>query len=136
MADDGPTGHEPGSTRISDDDMRAMLAKAGRYTLVLLKATPSLQRPEVDAIIWEHGRRNFALRAEGVLAVVCPVADDTELSGIGIFDATPEETARIMDADPGVKAGIFTYEVHPVRGLPGDRIPPATAPPAPGEPAP
>jgi len=34
--------------------------------------------------VWEHGRRNFSLRAE---------------------------------------AGIFTYEVHPTRSFPGDRLP-------------
>jgi hypothetical protein len=29
----------------------------------------------------------------------------------------------IMDGDPGVQAGIFTYEVHPVRSFPGDALP-------------
>jgi hypothetical protein len=28
-----------------------------------------------------------------------------------------------MDADPGVLAGIFTYEIHPVRGFPGSGLP-------------
>jgi hypothetical protein len=28
-----------------------------------------------------------------------------------------------MDEDPGVKAGIFTYEVHPTCSFPGDRLP-------------
>ena len=28
-----------------------------------------------------------------------------------------------MDDDPGVQAGVFTYEVHPVRGFPGDGLP-------------
>jgi len=27
-----------------------------------------------------------------------------------------------MDADPGVRAGIFTYDVHPVRGFPGSAL--------------
>jgi len=36
---------------------------------------------------------------------------------------TPEEVVRIMDEDPAVKAGIFTYEVHPIRGFPGDSLP-------------
>jgi hypothetical protein len=58
-----------------------------------------------------------------VLAIVCPIVDDSEWSGLGIFDATPEEVARIMDDDPAVEAGIFTYEVHPIRGFPGDSLP-------------
>jgi hypothetical protein len=28
-----------------------------------------------------------------------------------------------MDEDPGVKAGIFVYEVHACRGFPGDCLP-------------
>jgi YCII-related domain len=110
-------------TLITDDFMREMLAKSRTYTVVLLKATPRRQAPEANAIIWEHGRRNFALRAEGVLAIVCPVTDDSGWSGVGIFDAPVDEVIRIMDEDPGVKAGIFTYEVHPVRGFPGSCLP-------------
>jgi len=28
-----------------------------------------------------------------------------------------------MGDDPGVAAGVFTYEVHPCRGFPGDALP-------------
>jgi len=28
-----------------------------------------------------------------------------------------------MDGDPGVQAGVFEYEVHAVRGFPGDMLP-------------
>jgi len=28
-----------------------------------------------------------------------------------------------MDTDPGVMAGIFTYEVHNIRSFPGDSLP-------------
>lgn len=108
---------------ISDDFMRDMLAKSQTYTVVFLKATSRQRTPEVDAIIWEHGRRNFALRADGVLSIVCPVVDDSEWAGIGIFNATVEEVARIMEDDPGVRAGVFTYEVHPIRSFPGDALP-------------
>jgi len=81
------------SSPISDDLMRDMLTKSQTYTVVLLKATLRQRTPEVDAIIWEHGRRNFALRAEGVLSIVCPVVDNSEWAGIGIFNATVEEVA-------------------------------------------
>jgi hypothetical protein len=113
---------------ITDEYMRDMLTKSRPYSVVLLRSTAGRQEPGADAIVWEHGRRNFMLRADGLLAIVCPVTDGSEWAGIGIFDATPEETARIMDEDPGVRAGVFTYEVHPVRGFPGDSLPsPAAA---------
>jgi uncharacterized protein YndB with AHSA1/START domain len=108
---------------LSDDAMRARLASASAYTAVLLHRTETFVRPAVNPIIWEHGRRNMALAEAGVLAVVLPVADETELSGLGVFAATPEETVDIMDDDPGVRAGIFTYEMHPVRGFPGASLP-------------
>lgn len=67
--------------------------------------------------------RNFRLRAEGVLSVVCPVVDSGEVKGLGIFNASVEETRRIMDGDPGVQVGIFSYEAHLCRGFPGDALP-------------
>jgi hypothetical protein len=37
--------------------------------------------------------------------------------------AEPDETKRMMDDDPGVKAGVFVYEVHACRSFPGDALP-------------
>jgi hypothetical protein len=54
---------------------------------------------------------------------VCPILDDSPWAGIGIFNATDEQTRRIMDDDPGVRVGVLTYEVHPIRSFPGDRLP-------------
>jgi hypothetical protein len=110
-------------TDITDDFMHDMLSRSKTYSLLVLRATPKRQEPGADAIVWEHGRRNFSLRSDGVLAIVCRIVDDSEWSGLGIFDATPEEVVRIMAEDPAVEAGIFTYEVHPIRGFPGDGLP-------------
>lgn len=108
---------------ITDEFMRERLTQTKAYTLVLLRKTEKLVRPDADPIIWEHGRRNFSLREDGMMPIVCPVNDGSDLSGIGIFDTTPEEAARIMDGDPGVQAGIFSYEVHPTRTFPGSTLP-------------
>lgn len=108
---------------ISDEYMRQMLPAAREYCAVILKATAKRREPGVEKIVWEHGRRNFALRAEGVLAIVCPVNDGSDVTGIGVFTTSLEETKKIMDEDPGVQAGVFTYEAHVCRGFPGDRLP-------------
>ena len=108
---------------MTDDDMRAALATTKAYTAVLLHHGPSYGSPDTAAVVWEHGRRNFELRAAGQLAIVLPVRDDSTLSGIGIFALDEAETRAVMDADPGVVAGIFTYEVHPTRSFPGDALP-------------
>jgi hypothetical protein len=108
---------------ISDDDMRSMLPTAKAFSVVLLQAGPRYGTEGADKILWEHGRRNFALRAAGLLSVVCPVPDDSPLCGVGIFDLTVEEATEVMDGDPGVQAGVFTYEVHPCRSFPHDALP-------------
>ena len=110
-------------TTITDEVMREALARTKPYSLMILKSGP--RRGETDAarIIWEHGRRNLALRAEGKLAIVCPVTSASDICGIGIFNTEPDETKRIMDDDPGVKAGVFVYEVHACRSFPGDVLP-------------
>ena len=68
-------------------------------------------------------KRNFLLRARGLLPIVCPITDGSELAGIGIFNADVEEAKSIMDQDPAVKEGIFVYEAHPCRSFPGDCLP-------------
>lgn len=77
----------------------------------------------VEKIIWEHGRRNFALRADGVLPIVCPVSDGSDIAGIGVLNTSVEEAQKIMDEDPGVQAGVFVYEIHPCRSFPGSSLP-------------
>ena len=110
-------------TIITDEFMRESRAKTKNYSIVILKAGPNRHVDGVEKIIWEHGRRNFALRADGVLSIVCPVTDGSDVAGIGIFNATVEEVKKIMDEDPGVEAGVFVYEIHPCRGFPGDSLP-------------
>jgi hypothetical protein len=111
------------ATTITDDQMRAMLPTAKQYTAVILKDGPNRHVDGRDAIVWEHGRRNFALRADGLLSIVCPVGDDSEVCGLGIFNLSVDETRKVMDDDPGVRAGVFVYEAHPCRGFPGDALP-------------
>jgi hypothetical protein len=108
---------------ISDETMRARLARARPYTAAVLRATERLVRPDVDPVIWEHGRRNMALQQAGLMPIVCPVRDESEWAGIGILTVSPERAAEIFTQDPGVKAGIFTFDVHPVAGFPGSTLP-------------
>ncbi len=108
---------------ITDETMRARLSGAQAYTAVVLRTTATFTRPDVDPIVWEHGRRNMALTDAGLLPIVLPVNDDTGVAGIGIFALTPQDTTTVMNDDPGVRAGIFSYHAHPVRGFPGSALP-------------
>ena len=108
---------------ITDEQMNTRLAQTREYTLLILTATPRTFAAESGPIIWEHGRRNMALRADGVLSIVCPVTDEREVAGIVIFNAYADEVGQIMERDPAVESGVLTYEVHPVRGFPSDTLP-------------
>jgi hypothetical protein len=103
------------------------------FTAVVLKAGPKFEMPGpnrssgVASIIYAHGKRNYALYLAGLLPIVCPVADGSGVCGISIFDASPQDVDQILAGDPGVQAGVFTYEIHPTRTFPGNCLPGAEA---------
>ena len=108
---------------ITDEYMQQMLAKTKTYTLMILKPGPNVQRPDIRQIIWEHGRNNFKLRAEGLLSIVCPVALESDIVGIGIFNAEEDVVRERLKEDPAIEEGVFTFELLPVRSFPGDSLP-------------
>ena len=120
---------DAGLPEISEDEFTAVREAARPYTVMILKAGPNFRMPgpdrddEVTGIIMAHGKRNVALMKAGLMPIVCPIADGGGLTGIGVFDTGPEEAERIMAEDPGVKAGVFTYEVHASRSFPGSTLP-------------
>ena len=111
------------STSYTDEMMRERLAQAAPYTLVVLRTTDKFGMDGTDKIIWEHGRRNMALQADGVMPIVCPVGDQTGLAGIAIFVDDADTVRSIMDDDPAIQAGVLSYTVHPCRGFPGSALP-------------
>ena len=108
---------------ITDEFMMSMLSKTKQYTLVVLKAGPQINHPDFNTLLWEHARRNFALREEGLLCIVCPVSDESDLKAIGLFKADYLTTKQLMEEDICVQAGIFTFEIHSTKSFPGDRLP-------------
>jgi hypothetical protein len=109
--------------RITDEYMREMLKTTQPYTIVILHRTPMREEPGADEIVWEHGRRNFELRRDGVLCIVGQVErDDSDVAGICVFSTDAERTREVMDGDPAVKAGIFVYKTHLNQSFPGDAL--------------
>ncbi len=70
-----------------------------------------------DATELEHQRRMVSLRANGVIAILCPVTSDT-LAGVAIMNVPPEEANEIMNDDPCIRARMIVLEVHPMPQLP------------------
>jgi hypothetical protein len=108
---------------MTDEQMRARLAEAKPYTVVILKRGPNYHSEDARSVIWEHGRRNMELQGAGLLPIVCPVVDDTDVSGVGILTVDAAAAAEIMNEDPGVRAGVFSYDLHDVRSFPGSTLP-------------
>ena len=49
--------------------------------------------------------------------------DESDVCGVGVFTGSVDETTAFMADDPGVRAGVFTFEVHAGLGFPGDALP-------------
>lgn len=108
---------------ITDELMREMMTRTRAFAAVILKPGPRFGEPGSEKIIWEHGRRNFELRAAGLLRIVCPIRDGGGVAGIGIFDGPVDEIERLMREDPAVEAGVLVFEIHACRSFPGDALP-------------
>lgn len=90
---------------------------------MILKTGPNQKMAGVEKVIWEHSRRNFSLQEEGLLSIICPVADGSDIAGVGVFNAGVEVTRELMEEDPAVMAGVFIYEIHASKSFPGDCLP-------------
>jgi predicted ester cyclase len=113
---------------VTDEMLGDALQGVRPYTVCILKATRAYQPPGpgregwVADLIWEHGKRNYALHLAGLMRIICPIGDGGGTVGVTIFDADPDEADRIMRQDPGVKAGLFTYELHATQTFPGSTL--------------
>jgi len=54
---------------ITDEYMMQMLPTVKQYSIAISKAGPKRNEPGAEKIIWEHGRRNFSLRAGGLFVI-------------------------------------------------------------------
>lgn len=110
-------------TEISDTYMQRRLATARPFTVVILHRGPNYGSPDAEKIIWEHGRRNMQLQADGLLSIVCPVDDDSNIGGVAVFATTPSVTRNILAEDPAVVAEVFRTSIHASFSFPGDSLP-------------
>jgi predicted ester cyclase len=130
---DSPAG-QAALPAVTDQMLRNALQRVRPYTVCLLKAAPLYAEPGptrqswVENLIWEHGKRNYALYLAGLMRIICPIGDGSGTTGVSIFDADPDEADRIMRDDPGVKAGLFTYEIHATQTFPESRLTSASPP--------
>ena len=107
---------------VTDEQIQQLAATAKPFSVALLSWTPERYMDGADATELEHQRRLVSLRADGVIAILCPVVSET-LAGVLIMTVSPEEATRVMDDDPCVQAGMMTCEVYSAASFPGDALP-------------
>jgi hypothetical protein len=109
------------SDDVTDEQVQELAATARAYGLALLWWADR-QVDGAEAIEREHQRRMVSLRADGVIAVLCPVLSD-DLAGAAVMTLPAEEARAVMEADPCVRAGMMRVEVRACLGFPGDALP-------------
>jgi uncharacterized protein YciI len=88
-----------------------------QYTLVLMKRGDGWNpnAPEFMDVMKQHHALVKQMTEQGKLAVAAPFSldDPGELRGVSIFRVGVEETARLLQDDPAVRAGLVKTEIHP-----------------------
>lgn len=111
-----------GDGPVTDDQIQALASTAKPFSIAQLRWTSDRHRDGADAIELEHQRRMVSLRADGVIAILCPVVSD-DVAGVAIMTRSVDEVETIMEGDPCVQAGMMTCSVLPCPGFPGDTVP-------------
>ena len=110
------------SSDVTDAQIQALAATAKPFSLAQFRWGPDRHQDGAEAIELEHQRRLVSLRADGVIAILCPVLSDT-VAGVAILTEPLEKAQEIIAADPCVQAGMMTGEVYPCLSFPGDALP-------------
>jgi uncharacterized protein YciI len=89
-----------------------------RYVIAFLKSgIPMSDSVERQKVLMAHLANIQRLANEGKLLIAGPFLDNQDIKGIFIYNVTSIEEARALtETDPGIKAGLFTMELHPWYG--------------------
>ena len=109
-------------TTVTDEQVKQLAETAKPYSLAVLRWGPERHRDGAEEIEREHQRRMVSLRADGVIAILCPIGSDT-LAGIAIMNVPPGDAEGIMSGDPCVRARMILCDVYPCQSFPGDTLP-------------
>ncbi len=88
-----------------------------QYTLVLMKRGEKWDpnAPEFMDVMKQHPAFVKHMTEQGNMAIAgpFPFSDQGELRGVAIFRVGIEQTAKLTQDDPSVKAGLLRAEIHP-----------------------
>lgn len=91
--------------------------KLVQFQMAILKKGPSwdaMKSDQRNAILQQHLKNVLALLDSGKAIIAGPFGDNSEVAGLFIFRTESMAEAKSwVDADPAVKAGLMTSEMHP-----------------------
>jgi len=91
--------------------------KMVQFQMAILKKGPAWETTKLEernATLQKHVANVISLLDSGKAVIAGPFNDDTAIAGIFIFRVASAEEAKVwVDADPAVKAGLMTAEMHP-----------------------
>src|SRR5271168_3349058 len=77
---------------------------------------PMDMTPEEKSLMQQHVVYTHEKFAAGKVLIFGPVMAPTGAFGMAVFEAADEAEVRgILENDPTVKAGLNTFEIHPMR---------------------
>lgn len=112
--------------RITKEYIQSEIARGKNYTVVFLTAGPNRSAYPAEKLEENHMAHLaylFALKEEGKLLVNGPVTDNPNFLGMSIYASSDKEEVRaLVEADPAVIAGRFSYEMYSYFSLPGSTL--------------
>lgn len=109
-------------TTVTDEQIQDLVRTAQPFSLLILRWGPRRDQAGAGAIELEHQRRMVSLRADGVIAILCPILDDA-MAGMAVMTVPTERAEEIIAEDPCVRAEMMLSEVYPCMSFPGDSLP-------------
>lgn len=112
--------------QFASPEVLTKLASIKPYVLVILTKGENYGLSDTPRIIQsEHLPYIFGQRRDNEMVLTMPVMDnESSLAAVAIYNTTDKgEVKRLMDKDPAIMAGVFTYEIVTGMGLPGDKLP-------------
>src|ERR1700722_9159405 len=105
------------------------------YQMVLLRHTAAgrnFDEATTERIFREHLAYTLSMLAAGGQFAAGPVADspaeDEDICGVGIYQKESlDEVRRLIEQDPGVRQGLYRFDLMTWRTAPGTVTAPATA---------
>ena len=112
-----PEGHGPWLIDASAIQTPSEPPGMEKYTLVLMERGDNWNPngPGFIDVMKQHRTFVNQMTNEGNMAIAgpFPLTDQGEIRAVAIFRVGPEQTAKFMQLDPPVKAGLLKAEIHP-----------------------